>query len=62
MNAQELHIISTGKQPIEKFVEIASNIQDYVDYFYIREKQMSASQLYKAVTLLHEKRFRCLKS
>ncbi|MFF2288142.1 thiazole tautomerase TenI [Peribacillus butanolivorans] len=56
MNAQELHIISTGKQPIEKFVEIASNIQDYVDFFYLREKQMSASQLYKAVTLLHEKK------
>ncbi|CAH0165725.1 Thiazole tautomerase [Peribacillus sp. Bi96] len=56
MNGQELHIISTGKQPIEKFVEIASRIQEYVDFFYLREKHMSASELYRAVTLLHDKK------
>ncbi|MFA1710351.1 thiazole tautomerase TenI [Peribacillus frigoritolerans] len=54
MNAHELHIISTGKQPIEKFVEIASNIEEHVDYFYLREKHMNASELYRAVTLLHD--------
>ncbi|USK76996.1 thiazole tautomerase TenI [Peribacillus frigoritolerans] len=54
MDAHELHIISTGKQPIEKFVEIASNIQEHVDYFYLREKHRSASELYRAVTLLHD--------
>ena len=37
-------------------MEIASNIQEHVDYFYLREKHMSASELYKAVTLLHEKK------
>ncbi|MCK1993684.1 thiazole tautomerase TenI [Peribacillus muralis] len=56
MNAQQLHIISTGKQPIEKFIEIASHIQEHVDYFYLREKQSSASELYRAVTLLHDKK------
>jgi thiazole tautomerase (transcriptional regulator TenI) len=56
MTEHELHIISTGKQPIEKFVEIASDIQDYVDFFHLREKQMSAAQLYQAVTLLGEKK------
>jgi thiazole tautomerase (transcriptional regulator TenI) len=54
MNALELHIISTGKQPIEKFVEIASRIQEHVDFFYLREKHMNASELYRAVTLLHD--------
>ncbi|MDQ7864288.1 hypothetical protein RCO48_33935 [Peribacillus frigoritolerans] len=54
MNAHELHIISTGKQPIEKFVEIASNIQEHVDFFYLREKHRSATELYQAVRLLHD--------
>jgi thiazole tautomerase (transcriptional regulator TenI) len=56
MSAHELHIISTGKQHIEKFVEIASDIQEYVDFFHLREKQMSASQLYQAATLLNQKK------
>ncbi|MGG4267196.1 thiazole tautomerase TenI [Peribacillus simplex] len=56
MNAQELHIISTGKQPIERFAEIAANIQEHVDFFYLREKHMSASELYRAVTLLYDKK------
>ncbi|MGE6376873.1 thiazole tautomerase TenI [Peribacillus muralis] len=56
MSAQELHIISTGKQHMEQFVEIASEIQDDVDFFHLREKQMNASELYRAVTLLQDQK------
>ncbi|MBU8878790.1 thiamine phosphate synthase [Bacillus sp. FJAT-29790] len=55
MASSELHIISTGKQPIEKLAEIATEIQEYVDFFHLREKQMSALQLYQAVNILTEK-------
>lgn len=51
----ELHIISTGTQTIETFAEIAGSIQEYVDYFHLREKQMNANQLYLAVNLLKAK-------
>ncbi|WP_285766881.1 thiazole tautomerase TenI [Peribacillus sp. SI8-4] len=53
---QELHIISTGKQQMERFAEIASEIQDDVDFFHLREKQMTASDLYRAVTLLQNRK------
>ncbi|WP_028390898.1 thiamine phosphate synthase [Bacillus cihuensis] len=55
MSVPELHIISTGKQQITKFVEIASEIHEYIDFIHLREKHMSAAQLYQAVTLLCEK-------
>ncbi|WP_337189743.1 thiazole tautomerase TenI [Bacillus dakarensis] len=55
LRKHELHIISTGTQTIETFAEIAVSIQEYVDYFHLREKQMSALQLYQAVNLLKTK-------
>lgn len=54
MTTPELHIISTGRQSIKKFVSIASNIQHYVDYFHLREKQLSARDLYEASIALME--------
>ncbi|MCH1627075.1 thiazole tautomerase TenI [Fredinandcohnia quinoae] len=52
MAKKELHIISTGKQSIEKFVKIAGQIHEYADYFHIREKHLNARQLSEVIDLL----------
>ncbi|WLD93893.1 thiazole tautomerase TenI [Alkalihalobacillus sp. AL-G] len=41
----ELHAISTGKQSVEEFVEIASGIHPYIDAIHIREKQRTAKEI-----------------
>ncbi|KKK37126.1 transcriptional regulator [Mesobacillus campisalis] len=54
MGETQLHLISTGRQPVGRFARIAKEIQAYVDFFHLREKHLSARQLYQAVTLLIE--------
>ncbi|WP_078577181.1 thiazole tautomerase TenI [Salipaludibacillus agaradhaerens] len=41
----EIHVISNGKMPLTKFVEKATLIDSYVDYFHLREKATSAKDL-----------------
>ncbi|WP_053362915.1 thiazole tautomerase TenI [Bacillus sp. FJAT-27251] len=54
MREAQFHIISTGRQPVERFARIAKETQGYVDFFHLREKHLSARQLYQAVNLLIE--------
>ncbi|WP_087974283.1 thiamine phosphate synthase [Oceanobacillus rekensis] len=51
----ELHIISTGEQSPETFVSIAEKINEYVDFFHIREKAWSDIQLMQTIDLLQSK-------
>jgi thiazole tautomerase (transcriptional regulator TenI) len=55
MAKKELHIISTGQQPIREFVSIIANIHHYVDYIHIREKTSTAKEIYDTVINLTEK-------
>jgi len=55
MTKKELHIISTGDQPVDTFANIAGEINEYVDYFHIREKQMTAQQVYHMVDVVHKR-------
>jgi len=52
---KQLHIISTGKQSIEQFSQIASEIEEFVSYFHIREKSMTANDIYQMVNQLTKK-------
>lgn len=52
---KELHIITTGCQEIKVFASIAADIQEYVDYFHLREHSLTAIELYNAVELLISK-------
>ncbi len=54
MAKKELHIISTGQQPIKEFVSIIASIHHYVDYIHIREKKRTAKEIYDTVTYLTE--------
>ncbi|UII54251.1 thiazole tautomerase TenI [Cytobacillus spongiae] len=47
--SKELHVITSGKQPMEEVVSIAGNIHPYIDYLHIREKEYSASQLVEMI-------------
>ncbi|UCZ52346.1 thiazole tautomerase TenI [Bacillus shivajii] len=48
----EIHVISNGKQPLDKFVQTAKTIEPYVDYFHLREKKRTASEVVEGVELL----------
>jgi thiazole tautomerase (transcriptional regulator TenI) len=52
VGVSQLHIISTGRQSVERFARTAKEIQAYVDFFHLREKHLGAQQLYLAVNLL----------
>jgi thiazole tautomerase (transcriptional regulator TenI) len=54
MASKELHIISTGQQPLKEFVRISSIIHPYVDYIHIRENNRSAKEIYETVIDLTE--------
>ncbi|QOR67366.1 thiazole tautomerase TenI [Cytobacillus suaedae] len=54
MAKKELHIISTGQQPIKEFVSIIASIHHYVDYIHIREKTRTAKEIIDTVTYLTE--------
>ncbi|WCN37134.1 thiamine phosphate synthase [Aneurinibacillus uraniidurans] len=43
---REFHVISTGRQSPEQVVEIVRTIAPYVDVFHLREKQLTARDLY----------------
>lgn len=55
MKTKELHIISTGRQSIEEFIFIASEIHDFADYLHIREKSRNAREIYGLVNNLVQK-------
>lgn len=50
-----IHVISTGKQTIEQFSQIASRIHEYVDFIHVREKERSAKEIAEIIHLLIEK-------
>lgn len=54
MAKKELHIISTGQQPIKEFVSIVTGIHHYVDYVHIREKTRTAKEIFDTVMYLTE--------
>lgn len=49
MNFGELHVISTGRQSTEQFVDIAVAIHPFITAFHIRERTKSASELYEMI-------------
>lgn len=49
---RELHIVSTGRQPIPEMIGIAKEIHPYIDAFHIREKQKTARELMEIVNQL----------
>ncbi|MGM7685143.1 thiazole tautomerase TenI [Cytobacillus sp. Hm23] len=52
MANKELHIISTGTQSINTFVSIISEIHPFANAIHLREKQMSARDLYQTINQL----------
>ncbi|ADU29043.1 thiazole tautomerase TenI [Evansella cellulosilytica] len=52
MTRKEIHVISNGKQPLEEFAQCARLILSDVDYFHVREKQLSAKQLSDGIDIL----------
>lgn len=43
---RQLHVISTGRQSTGQLIEIVHTIVPYIDVFHLREKQLSARELY----------------
>ncbi|MDX8364742.1 thiazole tautomerase TenI [Cytobacillus sp. IB215665] len=52
MANKELHIVSTGIQSINTFVSIISEIHPFATAIHLREKQMSARDLYQMINQL----------
>ncbi|MFS1515954.1 thiazole tautomerase TenI [Bacillus sp. SCS-151] len=52
MANKELHIVSTGAQSINTFVSIISEIHPFATAIHLREKQMSARDLYQTINQL----------
>lgn len=52
---KKLHVISTGQQPLAKFVSIAALIHEDVDAFHLRETSWSARELVNAIDFLSVK-------
>ncbi|KIL50909.1 thiamine phosphate synthase [Jeotgalibacillus campisalis] len=52
MSDFQLHVLSTGGQPPDQWIEIAGYVHNAMDYFHIREKRATASQLLEWVDLL----------
>lgn len=49
---RELHIVSTGRQPISEMIGIAKDIHPFINAFHIRENQKSARELMEIVNQL----------
>ncbi|BDG48555.1 thiamine phosphate synthase [Parageobacillus sp. KH3-4] len=49
---RQLHIISTGKQPLEQFVAICARVHPYVDVIHVREKMKTAREISEFLTAL----------
>lgn len=52
--ANELHVISTGKQLVEAFVQIIIDIHPYIHFVHIREQQWTAKEHIQAIESLVE--------
>ncbi|MGP4079872.1 thiazole tautomerase TenI [Pseudalkalibacillus sp. R45] len=50
----ELHVLSTGSQPIETISEIAGAIHAHIDFIHIREKTWTAKDYVKAIEQMTE--------
>lgn len=48
----DIHVISNGKLSLAKFAHIASQINEYVDYFHLREKHRPAAEIVEGVIQL----------
>jgi thiazole tautomerase (transcriptional regulator TenI) len=44
-----LHLVSNGKMTLKEFTLIAKQVDSYVDYFHIREKQRSSQEIFDGV-------------
>lgn len=51
----ELHVISTGKQRKETFIQIIADIHPFIDFVHIRERLWTASELIEVVHTLKDK-------
>ncbi len=49
-----LHMISTGRQPLELFVKKIRQIHRYVDYIHLREKKWTAKQYMSVIQQMQE--------
>ncbi|MED4970921.1 thiazole tautomerase TenI [Parageobacillus toebii] len=49
---RQLHIISTGKQPLDQFVAICARVHPYVDAIHVREKMKTAREISEFLTAL----------
>lgn len=52
MKAAQLHLISTGTQPLEQLTEILKRIHSMTDFIHLREKDRSAKELYELILSL----------
>ncbi|MBU9719991.1 MULTISPECIES: thiazole tautomerase TenI [Bacillaceae] len=48
----EIHVISNGKMGLEEFAHKAGQLEPYVTYFHIREKQLPAREIAKGIRKL----------
>jgi thiazole tautomerase (transcriptional regulator TenI) len=48
----DVHLISNGNLSLEEFSKIAVCVNEYIDVFHIREKQLTARELYDGVKTL----------
>jgi thiazole tautomerase (transcriptional regulator TenI) len=49
---KQLHLISTGKQPVEQFASICAHVHPYVDAIHVREKRKTAREVSAFVAAL----------
>ncbi|MFD1739070.1 thiamine phosphate synthase [Bacillus salitolerans] len=47
-----IHLVSNGTRSLEHYSHIAKQVDSYVDYFHLREKQLTARELYNGALLL----------
>ena len=50
----EIHIVSDGKHTLEDFARKAAEIEPYVDYFHLREKDKTAKEIFHGICLLKD--------
>lgn len=50
--SKQLHVISTGKQEKELFIQIIEHIHPYIDFIHLREKSWTAKELIEVVQTL----------
>lgn len=52
MTGRELHVVSTGRQPLDELARIAGLIHPYVDAFHLRERAKTARELLEGIGML----------